>query len=43
MATTRTFVYAVVAAASLLMAGVQAIAGEPEVPEASSIGLGHTP
>ena len=41
MVTARTLVFAVVAAASLLTAGVQAIAGEPTVPEASSIGLGQ--
>jgi hypothetical protein len=38
---TRTVVVAVVAAASFVMAGAQAIAGDENQPEASVIGLGQ--
>src|SRR5687767_11714956 len=41
MVTARPLAFALVAAGSLFMAGVQAIAGEPTVPEASTVGLGQ--
>lgn len=43
MITVRNLVYAAVAAGSLLMAGVQAMAGDEELVEASAIGLGQGP
>jgi hypothetical protein len=42
MSTSRIFAVAAITAAALIMAGVQAIAGEPVVPEASTIGLGES-
>ena len=38
---TRTVIVALVAAASFVMAGAQAIAGDENQPEASAIGLGQ--
>jgi hypothetical protein len=40
MLTARTTFFAVVAAASLFMAGVQAIAGEPPLPETAPAAVG---
>ena len=41
MTSLRTIVFALVAVASLLMAGLQAIDGDAFQPEASAIGLGQ--